>query len=177
MGNAHKVSSQGSKSKSYGPCNEIEMDLRLLHVDQLKFKFVYVNRHPKLIVFERAPRYGDDPVVCIDLVYDTNVAERQINIVRFRGKTWSDVQRTMTEEGTRIYDLQKALGEVLTWCMQYQDDNKYYNQSSNNCRKFMLELCAFIDVTFPDQYYLEDQWYRFNHALSKNQSGSFKTNE
>ena len=66
------------------------------------------------------------------------------------------------------------MDDITEFCIDYQIKNDKYNYSGNNCRTFMIELCKFLQIKYPDAFPLEDKWY----GLRKNvtESGEAKRN-
>eukprot|EP00484_Ammonia_sp_Unknown_P001113 CAMPEP_0197022084 /NCGR_PEP_ID=MMETSP1384-20130603/2996_1 /TAXON_ID=29189 /ORGANISM="Ammonia sp." /LENGTH=173 /DNA_ID=CAMNT_0042450053 /DNA_START=25 /DNA_END=546 /DNA_ORIENTATION=+ len=156
---------QGSSTVTSSTINkypDIQRKLRLNGRNNLRCQFVTVDKHPELIIFENSPEYDDDPVVVIDLVYrgEKDRHFRQ-NVVRVQGNTYgrftNDARFSI---GDKIQDIRKPMEDIVDWCIEYQEKNLEYSWSKKNCRTFMIALCKFISITWPDQQLFEELWYK-----------------
>eukprot|EP01084_Bolivina_argentea_P000983 1806_1 len=141
---------------------EIQRNLRLNESRNLKCVFVEIDKHPEMLLFAEFPQFDDDSVVGVDMVYkgDPNVKNCRRNVVRVQGNTWGRFKNDKRFEiQKQQYVIAKTMQEIVRFCIQYQDKNPLYSYSTNNCRKFMIEFCNHIGVTWSGARNAEEFWY------------------
>lgn len=145
---------------------DIHGNMALMKVESLYVSFMQIDKHPMIIIFDKKPKFDDDKLVRIDLIYkfDKLNCKKKLNVVRFQSKTFGDFRNNETclynFDNNNCYYLMKSLKEVYQWCIDYQENNKKYAATWNNCRTFMIKLCKYIGIVFPEKMPCEEYLYK-----------------
>eukprot|EP01083_Nonionella_stella_P162169 532143_1 len=143
----------------------IHTNLRLRKNELLKCKFARKrgSKHPELLVYGDWPEFDNDQVIRIDLICtDDDKTGQKINKVRLQSKSWGELKNRMCNE--LEFPVIATVDDITMFCIEYQKNNIKYSHSRNNCRKFMIALCEFLKIQFPDAYPLEDKWYKIQEV-------------
>eukprot|EP01084_Bolivina_argentea_P229019 386645_1 len=143
----------------------IHTNLRLRKNELLRARFAKKTgeKHPELIIYGDEPEYDNDQVIRIDLVcINDSVTNEKQNKVRLQCKTWGEMKNRDCDE--LEFPILKSLKDITTFCVEYQKKNSEYSLDFNNCRKFMIELCKFLSIKYPDKYPFEETWYGLREA-------------
>ena len=121
-------------------------------------------KHPMMAIFEkgRCPKYQDDNLVRVDLVYSLNKETNvKTNVVRFESMTYGSFNdKNVYKWSDKIHDVKKQMILIRRFCVHYQENNVEYSKTSNNCRKFMIELCGFLNIPCDEAMFFEEFWYK-----------------
>eukprot|EP01084_Bolivina_argentea_P243344 407966_1 len=142
---------------------DIQQNFRLNEEKNLKFKFVVRKRHPEMLIFKNDPKYDEDPVVAVDMVYKTVQPQQQkirLNVVRCQGQTYGKfINNIECKVDDDSHTLGVSLTSIVEFCFNYQHQNQIYSTDSQNCRRFMIALCNHAGVTWSSSYPCEELWY------------------
>ena len=148
--------------------NYIQAGFKMEHRNDLKCKFVLKveHQHPALIIYADEPDSPDSIVIRVDMVFIQDEDGDRANQVRVQARTWSVFNDDIVYQ--KEFMLIKSLPDITNWCIQYQVENEEYDRTSNNCRKFMIELANELKLDFPDKYPMEELWYKVKDFKRKN---------
>jgi len=121
----------------------------------LRCRFCLKEKHPMLLLYAEMPTESYHLVVKIDLTYYEMNEEIKHTRVRVLNKTWGDFGDAEYKFFPTEYVIKKTYDEIRDWCIQYENQHKIYSLYFNNCRRFMMNLCAFLNIPFPDSYPME----------------------
>eukprot|EP01084_Bolivina_argentea_P057706 105421_1 len=154
----------------------IHTNLRVRKNELLRCKFAKKigSKHPELLVYGTEPEFDNDQLIRLDLICIDDKGNK-INKVRLQSKSWGELKNRDCNE--LEYPITKTLKQITTFCFEYQTKNNDYSYGTNNCRKFMIELCVFLKIKFPDAYPFEDKWYNIQEASLRRKKKVVKPQE
>eukprot|EP01084_Bolivina_argentea_P163216 283979_1 len=159
---------------------DIQRDFRLNEEKSLRFKFVTIKSHPEMLIFKDEPKYDEDPVIAVDMVYKTMKQEKtkyRLNVVRCQGQTLGKFRHNkQCRMDIKSYELNVELPAVVQFCYNYQHHNQTYTTDSKNCRRFMMALCKYIGTEWPNSWPCEELWYTARGCTGSNDNENKKQN-
>lgn len=146
-----------------------EIDEEFSNDQLLKCRFVkgQNSHHPELLIYNKYPEKSHHVVTRIDLIcVDGEDGGKKENRVRMQCVTWGKLPKRTDDP--REYPVLKSFPEITQHIVEYQEKNPYYDVKTNNCRKFIIDLCDFLCLKFPDAWFCEELWYSANAACASN---------
>eukprot|EP01080_Neovahlkampfia_damariscottae_P008444 gene8444-269_t len=134
-----------------------------LQTDKYNYQILYNEKHPCMILY--LGELDDFTAVFkLDLVF-TVENEVKFNVVRFTVHLYQDLTHYLPDEKGRGETLVNVQ-ELSLWCIKYQEKNMFYDLSSNNCRRFMIELCNYLSIPHTCSYF-EEEYFRWRKLTEK----------
>lgn len=106
-------------------------------------------------------------VMRIDLIYNkedgTSDNKERKATVRSQARTFfqfvNDDSYEILDKYSYDVDPDLTYHAIHRFCERYQREHPEYKYYTRNCRVFMIELCEFLGVKFPLQYFGEEKFY------------------